>query len=70
MTDLEKFIDTYKQFGIELKTHEDKDGNILITLSGETEHANRDPRFTGYIYFFSELTFSKEGKFLNQSFYE
>ena len=34
MTDLEKFIDTYKQFGIEIKTCESKKGNINIFLNG------------------------------------
>lgn len=69
MTDLEKFIDTYKQFGIEVKTYE-HDGMIKVNLNGWTKHATKSKRFHGYTGFYSYLVFTKEGKFLNQGFYE
>ena len=65
MTDLEKFIDTYKQFGIDVKTYEDSD-KIRIDLNGSTE----SEKFDGYCGFYSDLEFTKEGKFLRQGFYE
>ena len=69
MTDLEKFIDTYKQFGIEIKTYENTKGNIEINLNGWNETPTESDRFDGYSGFFSELEFTKEGKFLKQGFW-
>jgi hypothetical protein len=68
MTDFEKFIDTYKQFGIELDHYEDDDGNLIITLNDE--HQQEQKIFGGYRGFFSILKFTKHGKFLGQSFFE
>jgi hypothetical protein len=70
MTDLEKFIDTYKQFGIEIKTYENTKGNIEITLNGWEETATKSDKFDGYSEFVSDLEFTKEGKFLRQGFWE
>jgi len=70
MTDLEKFIDTYKQFGIEIKTYENIRGNIEITLNGDEENDTRSDKFESYIGFVSDLEFTKEGKFLKQGFWE
>lgn len=73
MTDLEKFIDTYKQFGIEVKTYENTDGNIEICLTVEkiiSADKTTSDKFDGYASFFSILEFTKEGKFLGQAFLE
>ena len=71
MTDLEKFIDTYKQFGIEIKTCENTKGNIRITLNGcDDDTATNSNKFDGYSGFVSDLEFTKEGKFLRQGFWE
>ena len=70
MTDLEKFIDTYKQFGIKIKTYENEKGNIEITLSGWGEKSTESDKFDGYSGFISDLEFTKEGKFLRQGFWE
>lgn len=64
MTDLERFLDTYKQFGVELKTEENDNGNISIFLHSKTYI------FDGYFGFFSDLEFTKDGKFLRQGFWE
>lgn len=70
MTDLEKFIDTYKQFGIEIKTYENEKGNIEIILNGSGENETKSDNFNGYFGFISDLEFTKEGKFLRQGFWE
>lgn len=72
MTDLEKFIDTYKQFGIDVKTYENENGNIEITLMNcftENNYTKSD-KFDGYSGFCSDLEFTKEGKFIRQGFWE
>lgn len=70
MTDLEKFIDTYTQFGIEVKTVETNKGNIQILLNGRDENDTKSDKFDGYSGFISILEFTKEGKFLTQGFWE
>lgn len=70
MTDLEKFIDTYEQFGIEIKTYENKKGNIEITLNGWSDGDTKSDKFEGYLGFCSDLEFTKEGRFLRQGFWE
>ncbi len=69
MTDLEKFIDTYKQFGIGVKTYEDGD-KIRIELNGWEDYSTESDKFDGYCGFYSDLEFTKQGKFLRQGFYE
>lgn len=70
MTDLEKFIDTYKQFGINVKTFENNEGNIKINLNGRDDSTTESEKFGGYILFYSTLEFTKEGKFIRQDFWE
>jgi len=69
MTDLVKFIDTYKQFGIEVKTYEEDD-KIKIDLNGWDDNSTTSDKFDGYSGFCSDLEFTKEGKFLRQGFWE
>jgi hypothetical protein len=69
MTDLEKFIDTYKQFGIDVKTYENE-GNIEISLNGYGDMATQSVKFGGYSGFYSDVIFTKEGKFIEQRFFE
>ena len=69
MTDLEKFIDTYTQFGIDVKFYEE-DGKIRIDLNGYGDSATESYKFDGYSGFCSDLEFTKEGKFLRQGFWE
>ncbi len=73
MTDLEKFIDTYKQFGIEVNTFNNSKGNIEIILSGflmfdEEINPTISNKFNGFG--FSNLEFTKNGKFIQQGFWE
>jgi hypothetical protein len=74
MTDLEKFIDTYKQFGIEVKTYENE-GNIEIMLGGFHDETTKSDKFIGSMFnslleFHSTLRFTKEGKFIHQGFWD
>jgi hypothetical protein len=70
MTDLEKFIDTYKQFGIEIKTFEKTQGFVEILLNGGGDTATKSEKFDGYTCYFSSIIFTKEGKFVCQGFWE
>lgn len=72
MTDLEKFIDTYKQFGIEVKVVENEKLNleVKLRLSYDDNFATESDKFDGYSGFYSDLEFTKEGKFIRQGFWE
>lgn len=72
MTDLEKFIDCYKQFGIDVKTFTNVYGFIEITLSNENlgMGVTCDKRFCGYSAFFSTIEFTQNGEFVRQGFWE
>lgn len=81
-TDLERFVELYKSFGIDCKVNiAEKDGQLM--------HVNKDDRFiligdyydnkhettgsdkfTGYPSFYSDVVFDKDGKFKTQGFWE
>jgi hypothetical protein len=65
MTDLERFIDLYKQFGIDLTYYTNKEGNIEIKLS-----TYDSDKFDGYCDFHSIVEFTSDGKFIKQGFWE
>lgn len=68
MTDLQRFIEMYKSFGIELKpkpTYKTSDGSMTI----EMEQGSH-PKFGGYRGFSSTVDFDKDGKFIQQEFWE
>ena len=69
LSDLDKFIDTYKQFGIDVKTCEE-DCNIKIYLSGNHQDSTDSEKFDGHFDFCSDIEFTKEGKFIRQGFWE
>ena len=69
MTDLMRFIDTYKQVGIDLKTY--VEGNkICIILGGDEDFSNKSRYLGGYTGFYSKIVFNAYGEFLIQEFYE
>ena len=77
MTDLEMFVATYKQFGIECIVYPviTFEGDYLEIVLGEPslppdEFVTKDPRLTDYIGFHSTITFTTAGKFITQGFYE
>jgi hypothetical protein len=70
MTDLEKFIDTYAQFGIVVKAVVNKDGNTQIFLNECSDRGTESEKFDGFSGFISDIEFDKNGKFLRQGFWE
>ncbi len=75
MTDLQKFIDLYKSFGIELKSKEIQDdirrypnAKTVITMWAEPGEVTGD--FDGYTPFRSDVLFDENGKFIKQGFWE
>ena len=71
LTDLEMFIKTYKQFGIDIITYEE-DGKILINLNGwaDDKESTHSEKLNGYAGFSSTLEFTLFGKFITQGFWE
>jgi len=72
MTDLERFIELYRSFGIECRVFVNKDCNQEIDLNGSNlSNAQTDSiKFDGYAGFFSSVEFDMSGKFLKQGFWE
>jgi hypothetical protein len=68
MTDLEKFIDTYKQFGIEVKTDVNYIGYTEVILNDFGEYGTTSDKFYGDFGFSSVLAFDENGKFVSQGF--
>lgn len=64
MTDLQRFIDLYKSVGIDLKPEKIRDQYVIHLESGSNE------KLEGYTFFYSNIYFDKNGKFLSQGFYE
>lgn len=77
MTDMERFIELYKSFGIELKaeknkkwisiregTYEDAPGYTISIEEGD------HPKLGGYAGFGTVIEFTEDGKFLKQDFWE
>lgn len=64
-TDLERFIELYKDFGVVLEIKHTEKGHTRILI-------NHDPfgKITGYPGFYSNVYFDKDGKFIEQGFYE
>ena len=64
MTDLEKFIDMYKGFGVELKS-ECMGVETRINLDSYT-----NDKFEGYTGSISTVDFDSDGKFIRQGFWD
>lgn len=70
-TDLEKFTELYKEFGIELKLIEKNDGvDIILAATDDYDHYTTSEKFNGYRGFCSDIKFDKDGKFISQGFWE
>jgi hypothetical protein len=67
MTDLQAFKKLYGRFGINLVEKKEQ-GKIFIEFGSCSE--NNHEKLTGYLGFYSRVTFNLEGKFINQGFYE
>jgi len=65
-TDLEKFIELYKSVGIELKPKDyDKKGSVFVVIEADDNEKTK-----GYFGFYTNIVFDKNGKFIEQGFYE
>lgn len=71
MTDLEKFLLLYNELGIilvaQVNEHRQKDDDWYQCLHLQEED---NDKFIGYIGFYSDIYFDKNGKFINQGFWE
>lgn len=83
MTDLQRFISMYRTFGIVLIPNTLPNGEIEIQLGVDDDSrtvekdgvkyeyfTSHSPKFTGYSGFHSSVTFTSEGKFISQGFWE
>lgn len=69
-TDLERFIELYRSFGIECKVFKNYAGEYQITLSRLKENSvTYSDKFLGMYDCYSAIIFDTEGKFLRQGFY-
>ena len=71
MTDLERFVALYKDFGINCIVTKLADGTSRIRLTDGRgfEGATESDKFDGYG-MFTDIEFDKEGKFVSQGFWE
>ncbi len=60
MSDLERLVDLYKSFGVELNVVENAEGFSIELEAGTHE------KIKGYVGFCTEFVFNKEGKFIVQ----
>jgi hypothetical protein len=73
-TDLEKFRELYKSFGIDCKIQKEEEG-FGIYLCGNVLYNDginytESDKFHGYTQFYSDIIFDKDGKFIKQGFWE
>lgn len=73
-TDLERFIELYRSFGIECKAFEENDKKFILLgerpYNPERKQVTKSDKFGGHNYFYSDVWFTKEGKFIKQGFWE
>ena len=72
MTDLEKFVALYRDFGIEcVVIPGDTTQSIRLSESDYlTDSPTTSEKFDGYAGFYTEIVFDLNGKFINQGFWE
>jgi hypothetical protein len=68
MSDLEKFIELYANFGISFNKQEND--NVITLYLGEHDFAYFSKKITGYYGFYSTIDFTKDGEFIKQGFWE
>jgi len=73
MTDLERFLAFYEGVGIKLNPMPDTE-NIRYLIGddhyGYDSDINTSKKFNGYNGFYSDVEFTKDGKFMRQGFWE
>jgi hypothetical protein len=64
-TDLERFVELYRSFGIELTPKKTDKGITSITIEAQS-----DTKITGYYGFVTQIDFDADGKFISQGVWE
>lgn len=78
MTDLDRFLELYKSFGVECIVTDIvlKDEHLKVIVLGGGEYAyekaecTKSSKFVGYSGFYSNIEFDINGKFIRQGFWE
>ena len=74
MTDLEKFVQLYKDLCIDCKINTIKEEQVIYLNGGSgssTGYNDTDSeKFDGYVGFYSDVRFDLSGKFIMQGFWE
>lgn len=72
-TDLERFVELYRAFGVELRVQKTDDESVQYVAFGyRVEHRDMDvhPSFDGLKGHYTIVAFSREGKYEGQEFME
>lgn len=69
-SDMQKFIDLYKQFGIILTPETHKHGSSITIAVPDPEEETKESKIRGWDGFYTTLHFNENGKFLYQEIEE
>lgn len=73
-TDLSRFCDLYRSFGIECIINTRGDEQYIILSEGDYRDRHNEyttsEKFDGYFDFYTKIVFDAEGKFIRQGFWE
>ena len=73
-TDLERYVELYKSFGINCKIINEGGFKLIILSEGsmvsESEKHTTSILFNGYNSFYTKIIFSEDGGFVSQGFWE
>lgn len=72
MTDLERFLAFYEGIGVKMKPFEGTE-KIFYAIGDDCYgdgDVNTSEKFNGYSGFYSDIEFTKDGKFIRQGFWE
>lgn len=69
-TDLEKYVELYRCFGIECIVECNEEHMTSVITLGTDSHSTCSDKFNGYTDFFTSISFDENGKFKGQGFYE
>jgi hypothetical protein len=73
MSDLDRFIELYRSFGIECVVNAKGENKVIYLCESDytfDEQATLSDKLKGYNDFFSKVIFDGNGKFIEQGFYE
>jgi hypothetical protein len=73
MTDLERFVELYRSFGIECKVTQfpKQEGQFIVMREAYgVKEVTESKKLDGHLGFYSDVQFDENGKFLRQGFWE